>query len=106
MVKTFIVVEASTNHHGNMSDIKSITYKVKQCGRDALKFQTYATEMRVVNNPRSEVFRDHSNDILTTSLEILFDATTIEKHLILDLNNGVLCMKSAERSCASFRRIS
>lgn len=40
--KTFIIAEAGVNHNGNISIAKKLIKSAKDCGADAIKFQTWA----------------------------------------------------------------
>jgi len=42
--KTFIIAEAGVNHNGNIEIAKKMIEVAKQCGSDAIKFQTFKTE--------------------------------------------------------------
>lgn len=46
MGKTFIIAEAGINHGGNLGKAKALVEAAKECGCDAVKFQTYKTEVR------------------------------------------------------------
>jgi len=39
--KTFIIAEAGVNHNGNIEIAKKMIEVAKQCGADAIKFQTF-----------------------------------------------------------------
>lgn len=47
MKKTFIIAEAGVNHNGDMALAKELIRKAKECGADAVKFQTFKTEKLV-----------------------------------------------------------
>ena len=42
--RTFIVAEAGNNHEGNFNLAKKLIFEAKQCGADAVKFQTIVPE--------------------------------------------------------------
>jgi len=44
--KTFIISECGINHMGNMNLAKQMIEASKECGVDAVKFQTYKTDLR------------------------------------------------------------
>jgi sialic acid synthase SpsE len=58
-MKTFIVAEAGINHQGDPKEAKALIESAKECGCDAVKFQTYVAETRA--DPGTEVY-----DILKT----------------------------------------
>lgn len=44
MSKTFIIAEAGVNHNGDMSIAKRLIEEAKDCGADAVKFQSFTSE--------------------------------------------------------------
>ena len=48
--KTFIIAEAGNNHEGNFNIAKKLILKAKQCGADAVKFQTFIPEYFVLKS--------------------------------------------------------
>lgn len=48
--KTFIVAEIGINHNGEINLAKNLIKSAKEAGADAVKFQTYNTELRVSKN--------------------------------------------------------
>ena len=42
--RTFIVAEVGNNHEGNFNLAKKLIFEAKQCGVDAVKFQTIVPE--------------------------------------------------------------
>jgi len=42
--KTFIIAEIGNNHEGNFNIAKKLIFRAKQCGADAVKFQTFIPE--------------------------------------------------------------
>lgn len=62
--KTFIIAEAGVNHNGSLEIAKKMVEVAKECGADAIKFQTFKTE-NVVSKfaPKAEYQK------LTTSAE-------------------------------------
>lgn len=45
--RTFIIAEAGINHQGDLEQGKALVEAAKESGCDAVKFQTYRTELRV-----------------------------------------------------------
>lgn len=48
MSKTYIIAEGGINHNGNLKYALNLAKDAKEAGCDAIKFQTYITEKRVV----------------------------------------------------------
>ena len=48
--KTFIIAEAGINHNGNINIAKKMIKVAKECGADAIKFQSYKSERLVIKN--------------------------------------------------------
>jgi sialic acid synthase SpsE len=42
--KTFIIAEAGVNHNGSVEIAKRMIEVAKECGADAIKFQTFKAE--------------------------------------------------------------
>ena len=68
MKKTFIIAEAGINHMGNLAEAKALVEAAKECGCDAVKFQSYQAHLRV----------DKSNPIfdLLKSCELNYEQQT------------------------------
>ena len=47
MKKTFVIAEIGINHNGNMKIASNLIKKAKLAGADAVKFQTYITDILV-----------------------------------------------------------
>ena len=67
-MSTFIIAEAGINHRGKLDEAKALVEAAKECGCDAVKFQTYITERRT--SPNSDIF-----DILK-SCELTYEQQT------------------------------
>ena len=48
--KTFIIAEAGVNHNGKLSNALKLVNLAKNCGADAIKFQTWDTNEIIVPN--------------------------------------------------------
>jgi len=68
MKRTFIIAEAGINHMGSLAEAKALVEAAKECGCDAVKFQSYRAEDRV--DPSHGVF-----DLLK-SCELNFEEQT------------------------------
>ena len=50
--KPFIVAEVSANHANSFRNLKDIIIKAKNCGADAIKFQTFALDEMTINSQK------------------------------------------------------
>ena len=46
-MKTFVIAEAGINHDGDLQRAKDLVEAANECGCNAIKFQTYQTDLRV-----------------------------------------------------------
>ncbi|MFZ8805480.1 MAG: N-acetylneuraminate synthase [Candidatus Calescibacterium sp.] len=77
--KTFIIAEAGVNHNGSVEIAKRMIEVAKECGADAIKFQTFKAE-EVVSKyaPKAEYQKQTTGDIeshlqMLKKLELSFD---------------------------------
>jgi len=68
MKKTFIIAEAGVNHNGNLDLAYQLIDKAKECGADAVKFQTAVPKLVMTNyadkaNYQKETTGDNENQI-------------------------------------------
>ena len=60
--KPFIVAEVSANHSGSLKNALLLIKKAKECGADAVKFQTYTPEEMTLNSRKKGfVIKEKSN---------------------------------------------
>jgi len=58
MERTFIIAEAGINHQGDLDQAKALVEAAKECGCDAVKFQSYQTDRRVEkSNPAYDILK-------------------------------------------------
>ena len=50
--KTFIIAEVGNNHEGSFKNAIKLIYKAKECGVDAVKFQTFQAELFINKNEK------------------------------------------------------
>jgi N,N'-diacetyllegionaminate synthase len=61
--KTFIIAEIGVNHNGNLDIAKKLIEVAKECGANAVKFQTFKTEKVISQNaPKAEYQKTNEND--------------------------------------------
>lgn len=76
--KTFIVAEIGANHNNDITTIKKIIDKAKECGVDAVKFQTYTARDLLVDYDR--VLEYESNGVIKNkSIGALFDELALPR---------------------------
>jgi len=66
----FIVAEAGINHNGDIETAKKMVNAVKECGVDAVKFQTYKAEEFVSNSTEIYTYRSQGDEISESMLEM------------------------------------
>ena len=77
--KIFIIAEIGVNHNGKISDAFILIDEAKNCGEDAVKFQTYITDELVLRNaPMAEhhkknIKKKTSHYDILKKLELKFD---------------------------------
>ena len=60
--RPFIVAEISANHTGSLKNALLLIKYAKECGVDAVKFQTFTAETMTLNfNRRGYVIKDKNN---------------------------------------------
>jgi N,N'-diacetyllegionaminate synthase len=77
--KTFIIAEAGVNHNGSIEIAKKMIEVAKECGADAIKFQTFKAE-KVISRyaPKAEYQKQTTGEIdsqleMVKKLELSFD---------------------------------
>jgi N,N'-diacetyllegionaminate synthase len=77
--KTFIIAEAGVNHNGNIEIAKKMIEVAKECGADAIKFQTFKAE-KVISRyaPKAEYQKQTTGETdsqleMVKKLELSFD---------------------------------
>jgi N,N'-diacetyllegionaminate synthase len=77
--KTFIIAEAGVNHNGSIEIAKKMIEVAKECGADAIKFQTFKAE-KVISKyaPKAEYQKQTTGETdsqleMVKKLELSFD---------------------------------
>jgi N,N'-diacetyllegionaminate synthase len=90
--KTFIIAEAGVNHNGNIEIAKKMIEVAKECGADAIKFQTFKAE-KVISKyaPKAEYQKQTTGEIdsqleMVKKLELSFDDFIVLKEYCDKLN--------------------
>ncbi|MFX1392108.1 MAG: N-acetylneuraminate synthase family protein [Promethearchaeota archaeon] len=103
---TFIVAEIGINHNGDIENAKELILSAKKAGADAVKFQTYITEKRILEkNPiykilkKCELSEENTKELLNfaESNAIIFFSTPFDKEsvdLLKDINIPLLKIAS------------
>jgi N,N'-diacetyllegionaminate synthase len=104
--KTFIIAEAGLNHNGDIEIGKKLISKAKESGADAIKFQTYITEKRVVKDSpifdilkKCELTNDQTKVLFDFAKEegIIFFSTPFDiesAEFLIDLNVSLIKLAS------------
>lgn len=69
---TFIIAEAGINHNGDIEIAKKLVVRAKECGADAIKFQSFKTDELIMENPpgtKHDLFKDKNGKSLFQILE-------------------------------------
>jgi len=77
--KTFIVAEAGVNHNGSLEIAKKLIDAAKECGADAVKFQTFKAEKVVSKKSEKAEYQKQTTDPGESQFEMI-------KKLELDFN--------------------
>jgi len=90
--KTFIIAEAGVNHNGSVEIAKRMIEVAKECGADAIKFQTFKAE-KVISKyaPKAEYQKQATGEIdsqleIVKNLELSFDDFIVLKEYCDKLN--------------------
>jgi N,N'-diacetyllegionaminate synthase len=90
--KTFIIAEAGVNHNGNIEIAKKMIEVAKECGADAIKFQTFKAE-KVISKyaPKAEYQKQTTGETdsqleMVKKLELSFDDFVALKEYCDELN--------------------
>ena len=74
----FIVAETGLNHNGSLDTAIKMIEVAKECGVDAVKFQTYKTSEFIANKSQSYTYQSHGREI-TESTHDLFARCELPK---------------------------
>ena len=90
--KTFIIAESGVNHNGNIEIAKKMIEVAKECGADAIKFQTFKAE-KVISRyaPKAEYQKQTTGETdsqleMVKKLELSFDDFVALKEYCDELN--------------------
>ncbi|BDM62929.1 hypothetical protein NFHSH190041_03810 [Shewanella sp. NFH-SH190041] len=78
--KAFIVAEIGANHNNNVEDIKKTIAAAKECGVDAVKFQTYTAEELVADVDRIVITGKSGSEKSQTIAQLFNDVKLDRKH--------------------------
>lgn len=95
MARTFIIAEAGVNHNGNLKLAKKMIVAAARAGADAIKFQTFKTELLVTPNAPKAFYQKKN----TKNQESQFDMI---KKLELDVRAHRILMAHCRKNRISF----
>ncbi len=68
---TYIIAEVGVNHNGSMELAKKLIHVAKDCGADAVKFQTFETEKLVTQSAKKAAYQDKNDNSTASQAEML-----------------------------------
>lgn len=71
MKRVLIIAEAGVNHNGSLKIAKKLIDTAKDCGVDAVKFQTFTAEKIVTNNAPKAAYQKRTTDSNESQYEML-----------------------------------
>ena len=63
--KTYIIAEAGINHNGSLSIAKKLIKIAKDCGADAIKFQTYKSNLLATPTAKKSEYQNEYNKAIS-----------------------------------------
>jgi len=69
--KCFIIAEIGVNHNGSLDLAKKMIVAAKECGADAVKFQTFNSEQVCTNDADMENYQIENSGEITTQMKML-----------------------------------
>ena len=88
--RIFIIAEAGVNHNGSLSTAKKMVKVAKECGADAIKFQSFSTdEITCIDTERAK-YQAISNDTPESQYDML-KKLELSKNCFNELNNNCNC---------------
>jgi len=93
--KVYIIAEAGVNHNGSIDSALEMVNVAKKCGADAIKFQTFKTELNVSKHSKLAEYQENANINASGQLEML-------KKLELSREDFVLIKKKCDECNIDF----
>lgn len=70
-VATFVIAEAGVNHNGSVEQALQLIDKARECGADAIKFQTFSADRLVTRGAETALYQRKSGGIGESQYDLL-----------------------------------
>ncbi|HBH10906.1 MAG TPA: N-acetylneuraminate synthase [Gammaproteobacteria bacterium] len=84
--RIFIIAEAGVNHNGSLSTAKKMVKVAKECGADAIKFQSFSADEITCTDTMRAKYQARSNDTLESQY-VMLKKLELSKSSFNELNN-------------------
>ena len=99
MIPVFIIAEAGVNHNGSLKIAKKLVDEAKECGADAIKFQTFKADNLVIKTLEKAEYQKNTTTFKETQYELLkkleLDIDSHKKIIKYCKEKGILFLSSA-----------
>lgn len=89
--KVFIIAEAGVNHNGDIQLAKRLIHAAKAAGADAVKFQSFKSELCISKNTQKADYQKHSTDPHESQLDMVRKLELSRKNHVELIEECVAC---------------